>query len=237
MTCYDTGTHEDHMSQAKAIELGYTISTNPGIEADFQLPNGKTMKAVGSVSVNVQFARQVGSEEAPRTCRFNLFERLAPPVFIGMAFLQATETITKYTSRMVDIPTAWKRSLHLGALGSTTNQVACEIGGWETFATADTGSDIALVSAEFATKHGLRRDYGCEELQLADGSLEYTRGFVDFHVGVYTLKPSIANKRVLHLPQKNMGDLKYKIVRFHILENLQFGAILDEATADILSIF
>ncbi|KAI4699571.1 hypothetical protein J4E81_004596 [Alternaria sp. BMP 2799] len=167
------------MSRAKAIELGYTIKPSPSTEAGFQLPNGKIIKAVGQVVVAVQFARQMGSEAASMTCRFNVFERLALPVLIGMTFLQATETITKYTSRMVDLPTTWKRSLRLCAVGNATNQVACTIDGRKAFAAADTGSEIALVSGEYAKKHGLLRDYGCEELELADGSLEYTTGFAD----------------------------------------------------------
>ncbi|KAI4642285.1 hypothetical protein J4E93_007431 [Alternaria ventricosa] len=221
MTCYDTGTHDNHMSRAKATELGYTIDLSSDMESGFQLPNGKIIKAVGHVVVAVQFARKVGSEAASMTCRFNVFERLALPVLIGMTFLQATETITRYTSRMVDLPTTWKRSLYLGR---------------ETVATADTGSNVALVSGEYATKHQLEFEYGCEELMLADGSLEYTRAYADVTIGVYKSKISMANTRLLP-PRKYMTHWKTKRVRFYILESLQFDVILDEATVDDLSIF
>ena len=224
MTCYDTGTHANHMSLAKAIELGYTIEPSPDTEPGFQLPNGKIIKAVGQIVVAVQFARQVSSEAASITCRFNVFERLALPVLIGMTFLQATETITKYTSRMVDLPTTWKRSLRLCAVGNATNQVACIIDGRRGFAAADTGSEIALVSGEYAMKYDLLREYGCEVLELADGSLEYTSGFADLAVHV--------SKSEAH-PQSP----EFKKVRFHVLSNLQFDVILDEETIDDLSIF
>jgi hypothetical protein len=230
MTCYDTGTHDNHMSRAKAIEMGLIISPSPDSEAGFELPNGRIIKAVGYVIVAVQFARQVGSEAAEMTCRFNVFERLALPVLIGMTFLQATETITKYTSRMVDLPTTWKRSLRLCSVGNATNQVACTIDGRRISAAADTGSEIALVSGAYAMKHGLLRDYSCEELELADGSLEYTSGFADVTVRV-------PNRHINAFDRKFGDTYKTKRVRFHVLKNLQFDVILDEETIDDLGIF
>ncbi|KAI4679075.1 uncharacterized protein J4E88_006367 [Alternaria novae-zelandiae] len=226
MTCYDTGTHENHMSRAKAIELGYNIDPSPDIAAAFQLPNGKIIKAVGHVVVAVQFARREGPKASSMTCHFNVFDRLALPVLIGMTFLQATETITRYTSRMVDLPTTWKRSLRLCAVGNATNQVACTIDGRAVSAAADTGSEIALVSGEYAMKHGLLRDYSCEELELADGSLEYTSGHADVTVRVLTKEDVYCG-----------NPWKTKKVRFHVLKNLQFDVILDEETIDDLSIF
>jgi hypothetical protein len=230
MTCYDTGTHDNHMSRAKAIEMGYIINPSPDPKAGFELPNGKIIKAVGYVIVAVQFARQVGSEAAEMTCRFNVFERLALPVLIGMTFLQATETITKYTSRMVDLPTTWKRSLRLCAVGNATNQVACTIDGRRVSAAADTGSEIALVSGAYAMKHGLLRNYSCEELELADGSLKYTSGFADVTVRV-------SNDRILPLGTKFWEIPRTKRVRFHVLKSLRFDLILDEETIDDLGIF
>ena len=214
MTCYDTGTQDNHMSYAKAIELGYNINPSPRRETGFQLPNGKIIKAMGQVVVAVHFARQVGSEAPSMICHFNVFQRLALPVLIGMTFLQATETITKYTSRMVDLPTTWKRSLRLCAVGNAINQVACTIDGRELSTAVDTGPEIDLVSSEYAVSHDSQRDYGCEELELADGSLEYTRGFVDVTINTSTRSSPIR--------RWYMDDWKFRIVRFHSLEHFQF---------------
>jgi len=224
MTCYDTGTHDNHMSYAKAIELGYTVIHNPDIEPRFQLPNGTSITAVGHVNVAVQFAKHVGPEPTSMTCRFNVFKNLALPVLIGMTFLQATQTITRYTSRMVYLPMTWKRSLRLCALGSATNQVSCIVDGRRVSAAADTGSEIALISSKYARKRRVHIKHSCEELELADGSLVYTSGFADLMI------------HVLDLNGWGKGT-KTKVVRFHILENLQFDVLLDEGVIDELNIF
>jgi len=224
MTCYDTGTHDNHMSYTKATELGYTVIHDPDIETRFQLPNGTTITAVGHVNVAVQFARHVGPEPTSMTCRFNVFKNLALPMLIGMTFLQATQTLTKYTSRMVDLPMTWKRSLRLCALGSATNQVSCIVDGRRVSAAADTGSEIALISSKYARKRRVYIKHSCEELELADGSLVYTSGFADLMI------------HVLDLNGWGKGT-KTKVVRFHILENLQFDVLLDEGVIDELNIF
>ncbi|KAI4663449.1 uncharacterized protein J4E78_003863 [Alternaria triticimaculans] len=238
MTCYDTGTYDNHMSRAKAIEFGYTIDPSPDVHSHFQLPNGKTIKAVGHVIVAVQFARQVGSEVASMTCRFNVFEHLALPVLIGMTFLQATETINKYTSRMVDLPGTRKRSLRLYSMGNATNQVSCIIEGRRISAAADTGSEIALISGTYARKRGLSIREGCEELELADGSLEYTSGFAYARISV--LDRSHWEKRSTSISAskwKAKPGLRPEWIRFHVLECLQLDVLLDERTSDALDVF
>ncbi|KAI4928751.1 hypothetical protein J4E85_005371 [Alternaria conjuncta] len=238
MTCYDTGTHDNHISRAKAIELGYTIEPSPDTKAGFQLPNGKVIKAVGQIFVAVQFAKRVGPEAASMVCRFNVFEKLASPILIGMTFLKATQTITKYTSRMVNLPPTWKRSLRLCAVGSATNQVACIIDGRKVTAYADTGSEIALISGPYARERGFSISQGCEELELADGSLEYTSGFADLDIRVlnpddWEKCPRSKSKWKLN----PISEIESTMIRFHVLEGLQFDVILDEEATDILNIF
>ena len=220
MTCFDTGTHDNHMAFAQAIEMGYTINPSPDNESSFQLPNGKIIKAVGHVVVAVQFARHVGPGAASITCHFNVFEKLALPVLIGMTFLRATETLTKYTSRMVDLPAIWKRSLRLCTMGNATNKVACTIDGRAVYATADTGSELTLVSGTYAAKHRLLYEPGCEELELADGSLEYTSGFADVIIRILAT-----------------NSWETKVIRLHIWEALQLDVILDEETVEDLRLF
>ncbi|KAI4691072.1 uncharacterized protein J4E84_003362 [Alternaria hordeiaustralica] len=238
MTCYDTGTHDNHISRAKAIELGYNIEPIPDTEAGFQLPNGKNIKAMGQIVVAVQFAKRVESEASYIPCRFNVFERLALPVLIGMAFLRATETITKYTSRMVDLPGTWKRSLRLYSLGNATNQVSCIIEGRRILAAADTGSEIALINGTYARKRGFIIREGCEELELADGSLEYTSGFAYARISV--LDHSHWEKRSTSISAskwKAKPGLRPDWFRFHVLECLQLDVLLDERTSDVLDVF
>jgi hypothetical protein len=238
MTCYDTGTHENHISYAQAVAMGYTIKPNTNSRVRFQLPNGRTIRPLGYVDVPVQFAKHVGPEAASMVCRFNVFEKLALPVLIGMAFLRATETITKYTSRMVYLPSTWKRSLRLCAIGSATNQVPCIIDGRRVSAASDTGSEIALISGDYARKRGFTISQGCEELELADGSLEYTSGFADLNIGVLDpddWKRKVGSKSKWRL--KPGLKTKSRVIRFHVLEGLKFDVILDEEATDSLNVF
>ena len=238
MTCYDTGTHENHISHAKAIEMGCTVRPSPNLDAWFQLPNGKIIKPMGHVNIMVQSARDVGSDTSPMICRFNVFEKLALPVLIGMAFLRATDTITKYTSRMVDLPGTWKRSLRLYSMGNATNQVSCIIEGRRISAAADTGPEIALVSGIYAKRRGFIIRDGSEELELADGSLEYTSGFAYARISV--LDRSHWEQRSTSISASKWRakpGLRPDWIRFHVLECLQLDVLLDERTSDVLDVF
>jgi hypothetical protein len=145
-----------------------------------------------------------------------------------MAFLDATETHSKHASRLASLPSGWKRSLRLCAIDNATNQAACLINGREVNATADTadtGAEIALVSGEYAMRHGPPQYSGCEELELADGSREYTSGFGDVKIVV----------RIRNTGTKE--DWVAKTVRFHVLMNLHFDVILDEEMVENFDAF
>lgn len=225
ITKYDSGTHDNHMSLDLATEMGYEIDTSEASRGSFQLPTGKIIEAIGRVSAQVRFAKDPDHEDGRVICFFNVFSRLASPVLIGMTFLKATETITKYTQRLVDLPPSVKRSFSLCAVGNATNRVCCIIDGRDVVASADTGSELALMSGAYAARHGLLREYSCEVLELADGSLEYTSGFAD--VVVQVKDRTIFGKETF----------TKKMVRFHVLKHLQFDVLLDEDAANQFDIF
>jgi hypothetical protein len=89
-------------------------------------------------------------------------------------------------------------------------------------ACADTGAEIALVGGEYALRNGLLREYSCEELELADGSREYTCGFGDL---------------TLAIRNPDSGKYMTKTVRFHVLKHLHFDVILDEDIVEDFNIF
>lgn len=227
MTGHDTGTHDNHMSLELAHKLGYKVNTEDACKGQFQLPNGKVIEALGRVTAQVQFAQVADSKTAFITCHFNVFSRLALPALIGMAFLDATETLKLYRSRLVTLPAGWKRTLRLCAVGSATNQVTCIIEGRKVKANADTGSEMALISEEYAMQHGLLHEYSSEELELADGSLVYTSGFADTKLSI----------RTPHDDRYERSSWTTKTVRFHVLKHLQFDVILDGDIVDDFKIF
>ncbi|KAL1606262.1 hypothetical protein SLS60_003664 [Paraconiothyrium brasiliense] len=216
LTKYDTGTMANHMSLDLAKELDYDIDYSPHSQGQFTMANGKIVTAVGRITTDVTFLGDGKGEKM--TCYFNVFKSLAFPALIGMAFLHATETLSKYTSRLVDLPMDYRRSLRLCAVGEATNQVHCVINGNGIVAHADTGAEIALISAECATREKLVIEENCEELMLADGSIDHTTGFTD----------------VNFRPKR---DWQSKTVRFHVLTGLQFDILLDEDLVNDFDVF
>jgi hypothetical protein len=212
------------MSLGLAQRLGYSIDRTEQDRGQFQLPTGKIIESIGRVTAQVQFAQGEGCKTSTFTCYFNVFSQLALPALIGMAFLNATETLTTYTSRLATLPTGWKRSLRLCAVGNATNEVTCVLNGREVKATADTGAEIALVGGDYALRHGLLREYSCEELELADGSREYTSGFGDLTLAIRN-------------PGPHGGKWMTRTVRFHVLKHLHFDVILDEDIVEDFNIF
>jgi hypothetical protein len=222
MTKYDTGTMGNHISLDLAKKLDYPIDRGPQSRGQFKMANGKTITAVGRIKADIAF---LGDKQVNKTtCYFNVFEKLAFPALIGMAFLHATETLSKYTSRLVNLPEDCRRSLRLCAVGEATNQVQCLVNGKAVTAHADTGAEIALISAEYATRNNLVVENGCEELMLADGSIDYTKGFSDV---AFSLKSS----------WMQTSGWDKNTVRFHVLDNLQFDVLLDEDIVEVFELF
>lgn len=225
VTTDDSGTVEDHNSLKVAQSMGYEIYFYAHDRPELILANGTTTRALARVTAKIRFGRIVtGVHNDEITCIFNVFETLALPANMGLAFLKATETLEKHTSRLIDLTSALPATLHVFTMGGATNQVSCTVDGNKIVAHADTGSHIALINGEYALKHGLLRKYGCEKLMLADGSIEYTSGFADIEVKVVS-KPG---------KQGTSGSQK---VRFHVLKNLQFNVILDEQLVSDFRLF
>jgi hypothetical protein len=221
MAGYDTGTHANHISLQLALSLGYEV--DPAYQSSFRLPNRKIIKAVGRITANLRFARSdLSNEMGSMTCHFNVFRNLAISTLIGMVFLDTTQTLSKHTSRLVELPKHWKRQRHLFSMGGETNQVPCLVNGELVGANADTGSEIALISSTYAAALNLTPQPGCEELMLADGSFEHTTGFVEVLLTLLIEEPVRA---------------PWTKIRFHILETCTFDLILDEELVSDFAVF
>jgi hypothetical protein len=216
VTKHDTGTMANHISLDLAKELGYPIDYSSKLQGQFKMANGKIITAVGRIAADVAFPQN--GRENKMICHFNVFKTLAFPALIGMAFLHATETLSRYTSRLVSLPDDYRRSFRLYSVGEATNEARCFIDGNPVIACADTGAEIALISAEYALRYNMVLNASCEELMLADGTLDYTSGFADVR-----FKPLVY--------------MKSRKVRFHVLESLQFEVLLDEDLVEDYALF
>lgn len=225
MTGYDTGTQANHMSLKLAKEMGLKVHSEGENKSKFRLANGKVVESIGRVTASVTFANGSSADgQGSISCSFNIFKTLAVPAIMGMAFLEATKTLSRFTSRLVNLPQDFRRALRICAVGDAQNEVVCTIAGEPVVARADTGSEIALVSEKFARQRRFSLQSGCEELMFADGTKGYTTGCVDLDF------------RLGHVEDGDALSLS-KRVRFHVLRNLQFDVLLDEDLVNDFKVF
>lgn len=114
-------------------------------------------------------------------CLFYVFEFLISPVIMGMAFLESTQTLTKHQYRLqprsANLTDVWQ----LCSIDYPRRRLYCLADDKPEFATADTGSEIDLISSAYAKERGFHItevDLETSVVQLADGSLSQLQGKV-----------------------------------------------------------
>lgn len=185
IACPDSGSDDNIMSLKTAHELGLPIMDirDPTPPA-FVMANGRTVSAVGRVVLLCAFMQGV-SCGAFFECVCYVFHRLAVPMIMGLEFLHSTETLSKYRDRLTEEFVPMMRSLRVCSVGRPKRQIVCRVGHYVGCATADTGSDLDLVSPEFAASRAFHVEDSCVEVEFADGSRGYTTGVIetDFSIG------------------------------------------------------
>lgn len=154
---------------AHAIERSQKISLIKG--------NGSSISSIGTTDVAFAFH----GENTGYVLRFHVLTRSLYDVVLGGPFLRATKTFTEFAQRI----TRKAKSLlhpHRVCLASAQRQ---RMHGWlageYTEALPDTGSDISLISAEYARMRELVLDDSPQHrrtLQFIDGSTAETSGIV-----------------------------------------------------------
>lgn len=178
IACPDSGSDDNIMSRKLADQFGLQVMNieDPAPSA-FVLANGKTVSAVGQVHLKCAFSKAV-PDNALIDCVFYVFKTLAVPMIMGIEFLQATETLTKHRDRLVEELVPSLQALRVCSVGRSKKDVVCRVGNYVGCATADTGSDLDLVSPEFAASRGFHVKDSYVELEFADGSTDYTMGMI-----------------------------------------------------------
>ncbi|KAK9781946.1 putative Peptidase A2 domain-containing protein [Seiridium cardinale] len=95
-------------------------------------------------------------------CDFAIVEKCAAPMTLGKAFLDATEVFTRFSHRLTKGALHMKRTIvggfkkirKLMLMKNARQKLGCQIDGDLVFAIADSGSDIDLVSREYAQFRG-----------------------------------------------------------------------------------
>lgn len=143
----------------------------------FVLANGRTASAVSQVLLRCAFRRAI-SDNGLMDCVFYVFQTLSVPMIMGLEFLYATETLTRHRDRLVEQLVPSMQALRVCSVGRPKRDVVCRVGNHVGCATADTGSDLDLVSPDFAASRAFDVEGLCVEFEFADGSTGYTIGMI-----------------------------------------------------------
>lgn len=223
-TCPDSGSDANIMSLTTARQLGLVLETSP-IRERFSLANGLEVQSLGQITTTCSFTDLYAQK--PEECTFHIFSVLAVPVIMGTGFLSATQVFTIHRSKLIAEEVASTELLSVNFLGSPRNSLVCRLQTHVACAIIDTGSDLNLVSSDFAQKLGHRVVPNHEKLQLADGSYDYTAGLItiDFSLGDVD-----ENYRFLARSGEKQLD-------FHVLKSLSTDVLIGSDTVDEFAVF
>ncbi|KAK3379669.1 hypothetical protein B0T24DRAFT_520273, partial [Lasiosphaeria ovina] len=171
----DNGAERCHVSLRFAES--HKLSPQDGTQHVVQPGNGKTVLSPGIVSIPWQFSGE--SESYLIDCA--IIPGCVRDLVLGANFLRLTQTLTKFKSRITATARGVLRRLHLNLLGGEKQRLWRFLDDVLASALPDTGSDVMLVSEDYARSRGLHVDRNPQhrlELELGDGTVTYTSGVV-----------------------------------------------------------
>ncbi|KOS19812.1 hypothetical protein ESCO_005787 [Escovopsis weberi] len=201
----DSGADRCYISSRLASNLGAKLV--PGTERGVQLANKKSVESPGMVEVPFKFE----GEQHEHTLSCWIIPNCIHDLILGRDFLGATKTLTQYARRIGNKVVSWPGKLRLTYLDGERQRLWGWFGDFFVDALPDTGSDLMLMSGQFARRIGLQVDESFEnwlEVEFADGTTEWTSGVVrnvPWTVGDETIRCD-----------------------FHVLEDLRVDVILSK---------
>ena len=225
-TYADTGSDVNIISETTAREFGYQTSDFKPFQEPLKLPGGRLVKPIGELTTSFWFGTLLEPSERLEKISFCVLPG-APAILIGAVLLHQTKTMTEHRHRLVPIRRANNRLSALCSVGKPRMQVLCDVDHILTVALADSGSDIDLVSPQFALDRKLEIYPSEHVIELADGSHIVSYGFIRTSISLGT-----------HLDSADAPHSKVAtIVDCFVLEGLSQDVILGEQTLDELRIF
>ncbi|EXA43131.1 hypothetical protein FOVG_08159 [Fusarium oxysporum f. sp. pisi HDV247] len=171
----DTGAKYNFISQ-QFVAKGCLVPDNTTPEA-IQLPCGKTVISPGTVKVPFVFQGEI--KKYMLDCR--ILPGCTSDLVLSGSFLRATKTLTKFKNRIQGVLRKLKTCPRVSLLGNEEQRLWGRLNGHHVLALPDTGSDVMLVSAQWAKSNYLKVDYSPEhhlELEQGDGSKFSTMGCI-----------------------------------------------------------
>jgi len=228
LACPDTGAEENIIALETIQSLGLEVTTgNYFTIKTFIMANGKTVDSIGKILLSCSFGAEPTSE--PFKCWFYVFQTLASPMIMSDNFVRSSEIMTKHRNRLVPRSEAGPRAISVNAVGKTRKRVLCRLKKKPTLAFADTGSELDLMSAEYAQSMNYKVRQHKEQVMFADGSIGET-------VGKVRLKMRIAHGPI-HRTSSRLDWGPSQPVEFHLLTFLTSEVIIGEDTINRFEIF
>lgn len=184
----DSGADQCLISLSMASRLG--VKVVPGTARTIHLANKKPVQSPGMIRVPWIFS----GESTMHWLKCWVLPGCVHSLVLGNEFLKATKTLTRFASRIKSKPVGLPRRLRLRLLGEEKQRLWGFLNGHLTAALPDTGSDVMLISNDYAQKIGVTIDRDCEnwlEVEFADGSTAWTSGVarnVPWTVGGKTIR-------------------------------------------------
>lgn len=150
--------------------LDLKMDTAPEHRKEFRVANGRSVWALGQIVIMCAFAKDPTLELC---CTFYVFQNLINKLIMGMAFLDETQTLVKYQYRFQPRIIPSFRPIQLSSLNSPRRRLYCLVDSQPKLANADTGSEMDLMSLEYALKRGFSMTtvgLSSSTVQFADGS-------------------------------------------------------------------
>lgn len=222
----DSGASFSVMTQELADALGL-VCEKQSLNTVY-LPSGRGISVFGQTTGRFTFT----GEETSHALLCVVLEKCIHPLVLGCQFLQATETMTRYTQRIRNV---FSNTFCLNYFGVAEAQQQILLGflhGTLANVLPDTGSDLLVMSQSFAEQLGLPIEDGPNDrtkVQFIDGSEEYTVGRVrgvqwDFRIP-------------LDLWRKQAGRRAQPHYDFHIIEHLPVDVIANNDFIDDFGIY
>jgi hypothetical protein len=200
----DSGSDLDIMSIQFAHQHGFAVDSSQRQEV--RLPRG-SVKTVGTVTMPFKF----NCEDAHISRTFHVLPSCSYPIVFGSEFLKVTETLTKFTHRLIAKYTPRVRGFRFCLVNSPKQRIVGTVNGRSVSAIPDTGSDVMVLSWRMARKLGLHIHSGLKHrtlLEFADGSQSRTYGMV------------------FDVEWKFPGSSKRVLCNFHVLKGLPYEVVL-----------
>jgi hypothetical protein len=220
----DTEAGYNVVTETYAKSMGATLDRSPHIQKTFTNAVGRKFQSCGIAELNIALPKDAGKV---LRSKFAVLKKCAEPLVLGNSFLRENEIFTKagYSHDLVkavssSVAASSKRMFRVMHMEQPRQKLTCALDRQHALANADTGSDIDLVSLQYARSRGweIKRLHEHEEsyVMLADEDEVQLAGYVEACLSVE-------------------GNEMMK--RFYVLQGLVCDIILGDPTLESLDVF